>query len=105
MVGSILFRYNQKNNDQLGDEFDRSFRTISNYIRTQKLSPELKKVIKEDVLSYSRASRLISKLNESQQDRVLDLISNLMYRNTNIKTLDEEKVKRISSCCPQEREI
>lgn len=97
-IGYKLYRYKditKKTNDQLGDEFNRSFRTISNYILTQKLIPGLKRVIKDDVLSYSRASRLISKLNESQQDRVLDLISNLMYRNTNIKTLDEEKVKRI----------
>lgn len=97
-IGNKLNLYKditKKTDKQLGAEFRRSFRTISNYIRTKKLIPEIKEEIKRDVLSYSRASRLISKLNDSQQRKVHEFIAIFKSRNTKIRTLDEEKVKRI----------
>jgi len=38
---------------------------------------------------------LISKLNDSQQRKVHEFIAIFKSRNTKIRTLDEEKVKRI----------
>jgi len=97
-IGNKLNLYKditKKTDKQLGAEFRRSFRTISNYIRTKKLIPEIKEEIKRDVLSYSRASRLISKLNDSQQRKVHEFIAIFKSRNTNIRTLNEKNVIRM----------